>query len=327
VYFSALEDFTSWDSLDFWARNQTSDNYVALAVLRDRIWAFGSESTDLMYDSGAADVPFVPYPSAILYEGIVGPNAWTTDGQAMYWLAQNNQGRAYVLRAVEGQAQPISTDAIDFALAQAPRLNDTETLTYSAEGHTHLTWVVPTSCDCGRGYTFDTKEGLWHERNSWDQGQAQFFRWRARGVASTSAGVIVGDYASGDVYALSLDEFTENGAMIRRVRRAPYLSGDASFGFLDQIELGAQMGVGLNTGQGSDPTILARVSRDGAMTWTPWVSASLGAMGQYLNRAVWRRLGRVRLDRFVFEVVITDPIRVVLGPGLWLRITPGSNAA
>src|SRR5439155_5881088 len=79
VWFSALEDFTNIDALDFWARSQTSDNYVAIAVVRDRVYAMGSASTDLMYDSGAADVPFVPYPGAILYEGIVGPDAWATD--------------------------------------------------------------------------------------------------------------------------------------------------------------------------------------------------------------------------------------------------------
>jgi len=126
---------------------------------------------------------------------------------------------------------------------------------------------------------------------------------------------------------LSLDEFQENGAMIRRVRRAPYLASDAQFAFIDQIELGAQVGVGLSTGQGSDPTVLARVSRDGAMTWTPAMAARLGKIGEYLTRVTWRRLGRVRLDRFVLEVVVTDPIRIIFGPGLWLRITQGTGAA
>src|SRR5881396_224847 len=46
VWFSALENFESWDALDYWARSQTSDNYVALAVVRDRIYAMGSSTTD-----------------------------------------------------------------------------------------------------------------------------------------------------------------------------------------------------------------------------------------------------------------------------------------
>ena len=325
-WFSALEDGTNWDALDFFARSQTSDNWVGVGVVRDRIWLWGSETTDLYYDSGNADNPFLPYPGAILYEGLVGPNAWTTDGQRMYWVAQNNQGRAYMLAGVEGQAQPISTDAIDFALASATNLDNVEALCYAQEGHTHVVWTIPCSGTCGRTFVYDTKEQLFHERGTWDQTLAIFYRWRVCGLASTAAGLIVGDFETGDLYALDLNTFTENGAMIRRVRRAPYLSPEAEIAFLDQVELGAQMGVGLTTGQGSDPTVLARVSRDAGQTWTPTISARLGAMGQYGTRAIWHRLGRVRLDRFVFEVSCTDAVRVVFGPGLWLRITQGSGA-
>jgi hypothetical protein len=325
VWFSALEDGSSWDALDYFARSQTSDNYVGLAIVKDRIWAFGSATTDILYNSGDADTPFVPYPGAVLFEGLVGPWAWTTDGKALYWCAQNAQGRARFVAAVEGQVQAISTDAIDFALTQATDLTDVEALGYWQEGHFFAIWTVPTAGNCGRTFAFDSKEQLWHERGSYDALLGVFYRWRVRRICSTAQGLICGDYATSDLYQLDLDTFTENGAMIRRVRRAPYLSGDAQIAFVDQVELGAQVGIGLSSGQGLAPTVLARVSRDGAMTWTPTVSATLGAMGQYGTRAVWRRLGRVRLDRFVLEVSITDPVRVAFGPGLQLRLTQGNG--
>ena len=325
-WFSALENFESWDALDFVARSQTSDNYIGLGVVRDRIWAWGSATTDLFYNSGGADNPFLPYPGAIQYEGLVGPDAWTTDGVAMYWVAQNSQGRAYMVRGVDGQNQPISTDAIDFAIAQATNLDDVEALCYSAEGHTFIAWTVPCAGTCGQTWVYDTKEQLWHQRGTWDETLAIFLRWRVRGLASTSAGLICGDYETGDIYALDLSLFTENGAMMRWLRRAPYLSAEADMGFLDQIELGAQVGIGTSTGQGVNPTVLARVSRDAGMTWTPAISAPLGRMGEYLTRCVWHRLGRVRMDRFVFEISGSDPVPVRLGPGLWLKITQGSGA-
>lgn len=325
VWFSALEDGTDWDGLDFFARSQTSDNLVGLAVLRDRIYCFGSQTTDVYYDSGDADTPFIPYPGAIIREGLVGPWAWAIEGEVLYWLAQDDQGRARMVRTADIQAQPISTDAIDFAIAQATDLTDVEALAYWQEGHGHVAWTVPSLGTCGKTYAFDTKESLWHERGSWDAVNAIFFRWRARGVCSTAAGVLVGDYATGELYALDLNTYTENGALIRRVRRAPYLAGEAQWAFVDQIELGAQVGVGLSSGQGRDPHAIGRVSRDGNQTWGPAVSVPLGKIGAYLTRAVWHRLGRVRLDRFGFEVVVTDPVKVVLGPGLQLRITPGSS--
>src|SRR5206468_1703605 len=94
VWFSALEDGLLWDALDFFACSQTSDNLRAMTVLRDRVWCFGSQTTTIWFDSGDADVPFVPYPGSILREGIVGPWAWAIEGEAVYWLSEDDQGRA-----------------------------------------------------------------------------------------------------------------------------------------------------------------------------------------------------------------------------------------
>jgi len=326
-WFTALEDFTDVDGLDYFARSQTSDNFVAMKVLRDKVWLFGSQTTELYYDSGDADTPFVPYPGALLREGCAAPWSVTIQGEAIYWLAQDAEGRARFVRAADLDAQPVSTDAIDFALAQAPRLDDTEVLSYWQEGHGFVIWTCPSLSNCGRTFVFDTKEQLWHERASRDTIVSIFYRWRARGVASTDQGVIVGDFETGEIYLLDLNYFSDNGNPIWRVRRTPYLSAENSWLFVDQFELGIQAGVGLNSGQGVDPQVALRVSRDGAMTWGPAITASVGKQGNYLNRAVWRRLGRVRGDRLVIEVSQTDPVRTVWGPGAWLRITQGSDAA
>jgi len=325
VYFSALEDFESWDALDFFARNQTSDNFIAMKVLRDRIWLLGSQSTEVYFDSGAADVPFIPYPGAIMHEGCIAPWSVCTDGNSLFWLAENAQGRARFVKATDAQAQPISTEAIDFALASYTRLDNTEVLSYWQEGLNHLCWSCPSGGNCGITWCYCPQTELWHQRGFWQQADACFDRWRPRGMCSTPQGIIVGDHETGNVYELDLDTWTDNGAMIRRVRRAPYLASDNQWAFIDAIELGAQVGVGLSSGQGSSPTVMARVSRDAAMTWSPTITTSLGAIGAYGTRAIWRRLGRVRLDRFCFEVSITDPVRVCFGPGLWLRITQGSG--
>jgi len=257
--------------------------------------------------------------------GIVGPWALASDGDSLYWLAEQDQGRAGFVRATEGGVQSISTDAIDFAIAGATTLADVEALSVWQEGHQAIAWTLPSCATCGLTVVWDQNEQLWHQRGTWDQTLGLFMRWRVRGMASTAQGLVVGDFETGDLYTLSLECGTENGALIRRVRRAPYLSSDAQIAFLDQIELGARVGVGLRTGQGADPQVMARVSRDNGLTWGPVVTAALGKMGDYGTRVLFRRLGRVRLDRFVFELSQTDPVPAVYGPGLWLRLTPGTD--
>jgi hypothetical protein len=62
------------------------------------------------------------------------------------------------------------------------------------------------------------------------------------------------------------------------------------------------------SGQGSNPLIEMRYSRDQGKTWSLWLPASLGAEGQYRVRADWRRLGMFDLPGALFEFRCTDPV-------------------
>jgi hypothetical protein len=61
---------------------------------------------------------------------------------------------------------------------------------------------------------------------------------------------------------------------------------------------------------GYDPQAMLRWSSDGGSTWSSEHWTSIGKMGQYNNRAIWRRLGWGR-DR-VFEVSISAPVKAVI---------------
>ncbi len=64
--------------------------------------------------------------------------------------------------------------------------------------------------------------------------------------------------------------------------------------FFAQLQVEFTPGVGLQTGQGSDPQAMLRFSDDGGFTWSNEIWRSLGAVGEYLTRAVWRSLGEFR---------------------------------
>ena len=59
-----------------------------------------------------------------------------------------------------------------------------------------------------------------------------------------------------------------------------------------------------------DPTVLLSWSDDGGHTWSNDHPASLGVMGNYKNRAIWRRLGASR--NRIFRIAISDPVKKVL---------------
>lgn len=107
----------------------------------------------------------------------------------------------------------------------------------------------------------------------------------------------------------------------RRLRRAPHLSAEQVWMFYSQLQLDFESGVGLTTGQGSDPVIELRWSDDGGHTWSNSHQLSIGRMGQYKFRTILRRLGRSR-DR-VFEVNATDPVKLNL-LGAYVQLEKGT---
>lgn len=325
VWFCALEDGETWDALDFFARSQTSDNLVGGVVLRNRVWVFGSLTSEVYYDGGDTDNPFVPYPGSVMQEGLVGQYAVGVQGESVVWCAQDSEGRNRFVRATDYAPTVISTPAIAFMLGQSSRLDDVELDVYEGESHPFAIWTLPSWGDAGKSICWDASTELWHERSSRLVDLGVDAQWRVRGICSPNA-LICGDWTTGNIYRIDLDVFAEDDGMIRRVRRAPYISDSNQWFFLDQVELGMQVGVGLVSGQGSDPQLALNISRDGGHTWESAGFASIGPQGEYdVPGATWVMLGRSRLDRLVLEVVQTDAVRCVWGPGLYLRGSPGSG--
>lgn len=325
VWFSTPGDITLWAAADLFVR-QTGDHVIGLAQTKDRLWTFGSQHTQLYYDTGDQNQPFLPYPGSTLLTGAASPWSIGVYNDVVTWVGISPQGQGRVVRAVDAQAETISTPPIDLWLSKCPHLMDVETLIYQQAGHPFVAITCPSNTDPIKTYVYDHREGLWHARAGWDDVTGDFTRWRARGSAATIDQVFAGDYATGDLYVLDLNTFDDAGRTLVRQRTAPYLSDENQWLFLQSFELGIQPGVGTAAaGLGHDPVVELFVSRDGAQTFATAGVRALGAIGRYLTRVVWQNLGRARADRIVLRVRQTAPVRCVWGPGAWLRAVPGDG--
>jgi len=79
------------------------------------------------------------------------------------------------------------------------------------------------------------------------------------------------------------------------------------------LYLDMETGVGLQTGQGSNPMIMLQSSKDNGRTWSAERWTSLGAVGTYLTRVLWRRFGSAR--DYVFKIRMSDPVKFVITDG------------
>ena len=64
---------------------------------------------------------------------------------------------------------------------------------------------------------------------------------------------------------------------LRRLRRAPHLAQEHHRVFIRTFELDLERGQGLATGQGSDPLVMLRISRDGGQTWGEEILMAAGS--------------------------------------------------
>lgn len=325
-WFCAIENGNTWDALDFVTRSTASDRIIGLVCADSRVRIFGSESSESYEDVGDADNPFQPIKGSLFQIGCAGPWTISVGMNTIHWIGRSSQSGPVAYRLDNYNGVRISTHAIDARFGAATTMADAEGLTYEQEGHLFYAVSCPSLGVAGETHVFDETEQQWHMRSAWNTTLGRDEVWRARGYASVGQLHVVGSRDNGSIWTLDLDTYADDGAILRASRTAPYLGSENAFAFIDAFELGVEPGVGLNSGQGVDPQVELLVSKDFGKTWFSAGNASLGPMGEYDDRTYWTRLGLTRIDRLVFKVVITDPVKRVIGPGAWIKATPGRAA-
>jgi hypothetical protein len=292
----------TYDALDVATAEGRPDNLVMILSVNRQVWLFGEQTTEVWWNSGDADFPFSRNQAAFIETGTVSAGTCVRAKNGVAWVGSDERGRGTVWYADSLSPARISTHAVEFALAGYSRLSEASAFAYQQQGHEFYQLTVPD----GGTWVYDFATGQWHERSHTSiTGEEPHRAWCGT-VAFGS--VVVGDRLDGRLYTYDLTTYTDDGDPIRRVRQTPHVSQSEKRLKYNSFELQAEPGVGLSTGQGSSPIVTLSWSTDGGHTWSNGHQASMGAIGAYKNRALWRRLG-VDRDR-VFRVETSEPVPV-----------------
>lgn len=318
IYQSAELDGTSWSADAFFRRSAASDNLVDLILDEHKVvWAIGSKTSEPLYDAGTTPFSLQSIENSFLDHGTGSPDTPIRFDNTIFFLAQSENGDRYAVVIAGGQsAKRISTHPIEHAWRQYTRVDDAFTWTYSEAGHAFVMLTFPTP---GQTWAYDASTGQWHRRGRWEIPTAVDYSADIAACHCFAFGKhLVGGSHTGLVYEQSMSLQDDAGAPIRWLRRAPHMEDLESRRWLiaSAFELRAQTGGGLSSSLGGTRTIdteaLAnlRYSDDGGYTWSSYRTATLGAVGEYSVRCIWRRLGRF-VDR-VWEVSGADPATTAL---------------
>jgi hypothetical protein len=296
------------DPLSFASKDGSPDDLVAIIVDRREVYLLGEMSSEAWLDVGSVPFPFQRIQGSSTQQGIAAAYSCARVGNSFAYVSKNNRGEATIVQMNGYIPQRISTHAVETTLV-GQDVSDAIAWTYQLEGHETYVVTFPSIGTNGLTWAYDITTGLWHKW-LYTNNQNEYERHRGNCCAFFNQQVLLGDYENGKLYRLSLSQYTDDGQLIRRLRRCPHITTDLQRQYFAELQIQFQPGVGLPAGQGQDPQAMLRWSDDGGFTWSNENWVTIGKQGQYFTRAMWRRLGFAR-DR-IFEVVVTDPIKAVI---------------
>jgi hypothetical protein len=320
---SELLDGTQIDPLSFASAEGMPDTLISLFVDHREVWLFGTQSVEVWYDAALEGFPLARIQGAVNEFGCAATYSVAKMDNSLFWLGADARGHGVVFRANGYAGQRISTHAVEFAIQSYEIISDAIAFTYQQDGHSFYVLTFPSA---QATWVYDAATGAWHERAGFANGQ--FIRHRANCQMFFSEEVVVGDFENGNIYAYDLDQFSDGDfaqKWLRSWRALPTGQNNLKRTAQHSLQIDMQTGVGLNTGQGSNPQVMLRWSDDGGHTWSNehWMSA--GKIGAYGTRAIRRRLGMtLKLRDRVYEISGTDPVKIsIVGAELVLS---GTNA-
>jgi hypothetical protein len=306
-YISNLNDFLTFDALDFASDEADPDNLVTFIVDHQELILFGERTTTVWFDSGDATFPLSRREGATMEVGCAAALSVAKLDNTVFFLGRTNHGTGLVYKLNQYSPQIISNRGIEFLINSLTSIDDAFAYTYQKNGHSFYVLTFPTD---NKTLVYDASipdnDLAWSVRETYGLG-----RDRASCYAFAFGKHLVGDFVSGVVYELDDETHLDGTLPIVWSRTTAHIVSDYKRVKHKEVVLNFQTGVGLENGD--DPLLYLTYSDDGGYSYITPREASLGVIGQRKNRVRWARLGNSR-DR-VYKVFGSEPVKTVLMGG------------
>ena len=315
-FVSNLYDGTTWNALATSPVSAAPDFLMAGANLNQQLWLIKQYSSEVWYDTGtptSQGSPFSRISGAVIDYGTPSPYSLGRGGGSLFWVGNqrnNDAGEFIGIVKLEGYVpKVISPPAINYQISKFQTVSDAFGYCYSEGGHTFYVVTFPGS---NATFVYDDTVQMWHERSSYNGYPYSIGRHFANCYTFLNGIHIIGDYQSGNIYKMSSNYYDDNGNPIVSIRTAQHLfdKDRLTNGMIHQLQIDAETGNPDNLSFTGSPQAALSWSADYGHTWSSEYWASMGQIGQYGTRLMWRRLGYSR-DK-IFRLMISDAIKKVL---------------
>jgi len=298
---SDVGDATNIDGLNYATAESRADDLLRVKAFDQLLYLLGVESIEVWWNSGVGNPPFDRLQGGIIEVGLGALYSASCNKDYMYLLGNDNQ----VYQIKQTSKNVVSTIGIHGQIAEFDTIDDAIGFCFTLEGQNFYLVNFPSA---DKSFLFSEKTG-WHTLSSGNKGGRSF----ANSYVFGHRKHLVADYRGGNIYEWKLNQYTDNDEEIIRIRdTAPLHSG--LFGkpgkniTINYLELVMETGVGLVSGQGSNPKISLSISDNGGRTFGTENWSSIGKSGDFQQKVIWTALGQYQSP--IFRFMISDPIPI-----------------
>lgn len=301
---------TAYTSTNFATAESSPDMLVGMKSDHEQILLFGEETTEIWASTQGSGFAFSLTSNGTIELGCANGRTIVKHDETVLWVAND-----LTVRELRGTTPgKVSHYGIEQILGSVT-ISAGNAWSYTQEGHIFYVLAFPEAC-----VVYDSTEKEWHERESYGmttyraQTSAKAFGLQIVGdgfhedgrigILDSSVSTDWGEYDAASVYTPAYDA---DPSIMTWTYDPVY--ADGSRAFHDRLELIMRTGVGLETGQGSDPQLMMEVSDDGE-AFEFLENRSIGASGKRDTRLHWENIGSS--DNRVYRGSVSDPVPVTL---------------
>lgn len=297
--FTAVLDGNNTTALNYYTAEYSPDGLIACELFAERAMFLGGQTIEPWEETGSSDDPYRRSLGQIIPIGCKARDSVRVMDGALYWVDQNNQvrrtGNATIPDTLSGQdvARTLETVAAGDILA----------FVLEFEGHAMYGLHLPSRCPI-----YDANYGEWCEFKT---NLEATFRY---GFSLRAAGNLYVADADGVGFALMHPDYQSDhmpDALTMGTERVWRVSGyilTERVRPMGKLRYEGAKGIGLATGQGSDPQITMRRSLKGPHQFSSARSRSVGVQGRYDKDVSWQQNGDIYPPGCAIEVSGSDPV-------------------
>lgn len=319
-YFSSpgVEASSTWAALDFEVAGMDSAPIERMEISGGELYLYSKIDKEVWRYTADSTAPFERANGTSSGIGIGANKSLVNIGGMQIFLGSGSVGGISIWSCGGNGYTPVKISdvyidsAIQSIVNSGVDVSDAIGQSYSHNGHI---FYVISFINGDKSFSYDLTTQMWHRLSTRDYSLDVDHKWEFTRSAYAYGKQFFAD--SSNPYLLEINDTYYSDYVgtagkerpIRRIIRGPVLFSALSPFIIREFVLDCETGIAPQNGQGSNPKIMLRVSKNGGRTpWSPerWIDA--GKVGDYSNVVRCRNLGMSR--EFVVEITISDPFKL-----------------